>query len=385
MALGASRQNVFALVVAHGAQARGDRHRARHRRRRGGDARRRERCSTTSARPIRSASSATAAFLAIGRAPRQLHPRAPRHRRRSDDRVAGGVTSAIVVVQRFRAARAAVGGPERLRSQEAAVTSPRARGPFPEPLRDPCPEPPAGIIVRCRSSRPSCSTSTASSWTARRRSTNRTGASSNRYGASLTTSDWCDQIGIWNDAQDERWFRELCRRCSTAPDSRTFLAEKRRIFDEVAPREPMRGVRELVEALAAAGIPAAIASSSSAWWIRSAVERIGMGRQFARNRDRRRGRAPEAGAGRLPRGGAPGWRRSGAVGRDRRSAPGIAAARAAGMATVAIPHWLTERHDLSGADLRVANAGELTLPRLAALVSSRLRPQTSATRGNAKR
>jgi len=67
------------------------------------------------------------------------------------------------------------------------------------------------------------------------------------------------------------------------------------------------------------------------------------------------------------------------------SAPGIAAARAAGMATVAIPHWLTERHDLSGADLRVANAGELTLPRLAALVSSRLRPQTSATRGNAKR
>jgi hypothetical protein len=38
------------------------------------------------------------------------------------------------------------------------------------------------------------------------------------------------------------------------------------------------------------------------------------------------------------------------------------------MKTVAIPHWLTERHDLSGADLKVAHAGELTLARLAALV-----------------
>ena len=206
-----------------------------------------------------------------------------------------------------------------------------------------------------------------------------------QYGASLTTSDWCHQIGIWNDAQDERWFRELCRRCSNAPDSRTFLAEKRRIFDEVAPREPMRGVRELVEALAAAGIPAAIASSSSAWWIRRAVERIGMGRQFAAivtgDEVERRKPAPDVYLEAA--------RRVGVDPADvvaiEDSAPGIAAARAAGMATVAIPHWLTERHDLSGADLRVANAGELTLPRLAALVSSRLRPQTSATRGNAKR
>jgi beta-phosphoglucomutase-like phosphatase (HAD superfamily) len=35
------------------------------------------------------------------------------------------------------------------------------------------------------------------------------------------------------------------------------------------------------------------------------------------------------------------------------SGPGIAAARAAGMKTVAIPHWLTAQHDLSGADLRL--------------------------------
>ena len=50
------------------------------------------------------------------------------------------------------------------------------------------------------------------------------------------------------------------------------------------------------------------------------------------------------------------------------SAPGIASARAAGMKTVAIPHWLTERHELSGADLRVAHAGELTVARLTTLI-----------------
>jgi beta-phosphoglucomutase-like phosphatase (HAD superfamily) len=50
------------------------------------------------------------------------------------------------------------------------------------------------------------------------------------------------------------------------------------------------------------------------------------------------------------------------------SGPGIAAARAAGMRVVAIPHWLTAKHDLSGADLRVSHAGELTMARLEALL-----------------
>jgi HAD superfamily hydrolase (TIGR01509 family) len=200
-----------------------------------------------------------------------------------------------------------------------------------------------------------------------------------RYGASLPTADWSDQIGIWNDAQDERWFRELCRRCSNAPDAGTFLAEKRRIFDEVAPREPMRGVRELVRELAAAGIPAAIASSSSTAWVGSAIGRIGMDRQFAvvvtGDDVARRKPAPDLyleAARRL------GVEPARAVAIED-SAPGIAAARAAGLATVAIPHWLTEGHDVSGADLRVAHAGELTLGRLAALVHGRGRSSDRST------
>jgi HAD superfamily hydrolase (TIGR01509 family) len=188
-----------------------------------------------------------------------------------------------------------------------------------------------------------------------------------RHGVALTIGEWCDQIGIWNDAQDQRWFRELCRRASCAPDATVFIAERRSIFDEVAPREPMRGIRELVVELASAGIPAAIASSSSSGWIAHALERIGMERLFTAvvtgDDVARRKPAPDVyreAARRL------------AVDPSRAvaiedSAPGIAAARAAGMATVAIPHWLTEAHDLSGADLRVAHAGELTLAQLADL------------------
>jgi len=188
-----------------------------------------------------------------------------------------------------------------------------------------------------------------------------------RYGATLTTEEWCGQIGIWSDANDERWFRELCRRCVTAPTADAFQAEKRRLFDDAAPRVPMRGIRELLTQLAAARIPAAIASSSSASWIARATERIGVSGFFAAivtgDDVERRKPAPDIyleAARRL------GVDPALAVAIED-SAPGIAAARAAGMATVAIPHWLTEAHDLSDADLRVAHAGELTLERLGGL------------------
>jgi beta-phosphoglucomutase-like phosphatase (HAD superfamily) len=50
------------------------------------------------------------------------------------------------------------------------------------------------------------------------------------------------------------------------------------------------------------------------------------------------------------------------------SGPGVCAATAAGLKTIAVPHWLTERHDLSRAHRRVAHAGQITLALLNALV-----------------
>ena len=191
-----------------------------------------------------------------------------------------------------------------------------------------------------------------------------------RCGVPLTTDEWCDQIGVWAEGHDERWYRELCARSPNAPGRAEYHAEKRRIFDEVVPDGPMRGIRELLTELAGAGIPAAIASSSPASWVERATERLGL-RQFfgamvTGNDVVRRKPAPDVYLEAARRLGAD-PARSIAI---EDSGPGIAAARAAGMTTIAIPHWLTERHDLVGADLRVAHAGELTLARLMELVTA---------------
>ena len=188
-----------------------------------------------------------------------------------------------------------------------------------------------------------------------------------RCGVALTTDEWCDQIGAWSEGHDERWFNELRARSPHAPDRDAYHAEKRRIFDEVVPSEPMRGIADLLAAIRDAGIPAAIASSSPVWWVTRGAERLdirGFFQAMVSGDDVvRRKPAPDVYLEAARRLGVDPTR---AVAIED-SAPGIAAAHAAGMKAVAIPHWLTARHDLSGADLRVAHAGELTVARLRAL------------------
>jgi HAD superfamily hydrolase (TIGR01509 family) len=189
-----------------------------------------------------------------------------------------------------------------------------------------------------------------------------------RCGIALTPDEWVDQIGIWVEGHGQRWFKRLRELSAGAPDHETFKAEKQRLFQELVAAEPMHGILDLLEALDEAGIPTAIASSASARWVLSSAERVGVRDRFstivtADDVDRRKP-APDVYLEALRRLGAK-PERSIAI---EDSAPGIAAARAAGMKTVAIPHWLTERHDLSAADLRVLHAGDLTLARLEALV-----------------
>ena len=189
-----------------------------------------------------------------------------------------------------------------------------------------------------------------------------------RCGVDLTTDEWCDQIGTWTEGHDERWFRELCARSASAPDLAAYHAEKRRIFDEVLPPEPMRGIADLLAVLAAAGIPVGVASSAPLSWIGRAIDGLGLRPSF---------RAIVTGDDVVRRKPAPDVYLEAArrLGVDAArciaiedSGPGIAAARAAGMKAIAIPHRLTARHDLSGADLRVAHAGEVTLAALETLL-----------------
>ena len=140
------------------------------------------------------------------------------------------------------------------------------------------------------------------------------------------------------------------------------------MFQEIVPSETMRGIRALIEELSAAGVPLAIASTAPARWVVPAVERLGLAAYFdtvvTAHDVQRRKPAPDVyleAARRLHADPA----RIVAI---EDSGPGIASATAAGMRTVAIPHWLTETHDLAPATLRVAHAGELSVAVLQELV-----------------
>ena len=189
-----------------------------------------------------------------------------------------------------------------------------------------------------------------------------------RCGVPLTVEEWCDQIGIYVEGHEDRWFRQLCDRSRHAPSQNDYDTERRRLFEELLSAEPMRGIRELLQALRESRVPTAIASTAPSRWVLPAAERIGIASlvsAIVSGDDVIRGKpAPDVYLEAARRLGAD-PSRSVAI---EDSGPGIASARAAGMKTVAIPHWLTERHELSGADLRVAHAGELTVARLATLL-----------------
>ena len=194
-----------------------------------------------------------------------------------------------------------------------------------------------------------------------------------RCGVPLTVADWCDAIGVWTEGHGDRRFETLCKRTSEAPPREVYFAERQRIFMTLLPPEPMRGIRELLTALDEAGIPSAIASTSSARWVVPEAERIGVRGFFQAivtgDEVRQRKPAPDVYLEAVRR-----------LGVDPQNAiaiedsgPGVAAACAAGMTVVAIPHWLTQTHDLRGAHLQVADAFDLSVQRLKWLVPSAIR------------
>ena len=191
-----------------------------------------------------------------------------------------------------------------------------------------------------------------------------------RCGAELTREEWCDQIGLYSEGSRQRWHSVLCERSPRPPDRDDLRTrETAHLSGRSCRTEPMRGIRDLLNALAAAGIPRAVASSGPARWVAPGIERLGLTPLFdaivTGDDVVHRKPAPDGYLEAARRLGAD-PARSIAI---EDSGPGIAAARAAGMKSVAIPHPLTEGHDLTGADLRVAHAGELTVARLATLLA----------------
>jgi HAD superfamily hydrolase (TIGR01509 family) len=191
-----------------------------------------------------------------------------------------------------------------------------------------------------------------------------------RCGAELTVEEWCEGIGVLVDGHDELWHARLRARSANAPDRAAFEAERRRHFVALVSREPMAGITALLDALDAIGVPAAIASTAPARWVLDAAERIGIRHRFQTivtcDDVTRRKPAPDVYLEALRRLGAD----AAASVAIEDSGPGIASAKAAGLKVVAVPHWLTARHDLSGADLRVPSAAAIIVQRLQELLEA---------------
>ena len=169
-----------------------------------------------------------------------------------------------------------------------------------------------------------------------------------RCGVSLTTDEWCDQIGVWTEGHDERWFRELCARSSNAPDHarRTMPRNAADLRRGGAGRADARHSRAADRARRAQGFPLRSPRRRRRRGSCARPSGSACARMFGAIVTGRRRRAAQAGAGCLSRGGAPARRGPGAFDRDRRFRSGHRGGPAAGMTTIAIPHWLTERHDL---------------------------------------
>jgi HAD superfamily hydrolase (TIGR01509 family) len=192
------------------------------------------------------------------------------------------------------------------------------------------------------------------------------------HGHILSVEAWSTIVGI-NDDTDDRWWVRLCEACGIVGFERAdyeaaYVAQPREGRDDL-PALP--GVRELVDELRAAGVPLAIASSSSRAWLDRHLTRLGLADAFG----------ALVGADLVGGVGKPApdvyLRACADLGADpvrsvaiEDSAHGVSAAKAAGMAAVAVPSRITIHNDLRAADLVVGSVADLDLARLVPLVPS---------------
>jgi len=191
------------------------------------------------------------------------------------------------------------------------------------------------------------------------------------YEVALAVEDWVEVVGVADDAGD--WFARVCGRAGAVIDQaefeRRYRARDRSARDHL---QPLPGVVELIDDILAAGLPLAIASSSSSEWVIRHLERVGLNDRFAAVRG-----FDHTGVGKP----APDvyLAACAALAVDPADAlaiedspPGIAAAKAAGLCCVAVPNRITRhsRFDHADAVLEDGLAG-MTLRRLVALLSTR--------------
>jgi HAD superfamily hydrolase (TIGR01509 family) len=185
-------------------------------------------------------------------------------------------------------------------------------------------------------------------------------------GHRLSVEAWATVVGHG----DEDSFAALCRALDAEVDRDAFDAGYQAQDRSWRDRQPvLPGVVDLLDALAADGVPCGIASSSPMAWIDGHLVRLGLRDRFATiaSVDRVGGRAKPAPDAYLLACADLGAHPARSVAIED-SAPGTMAAHAAGLKVVAVPSHITRHTDTSRADLTVASVAELTPAALAALL-----------------
>lgn len=193
------------------------------------------------------------------------------------------------------------------------------------------------------------------------------------FGVDVSAKDWAAVVGLAD--VDHEWFDLLAKRLGFSVQKQDFehayRAQDRSGRDRL---EPMPGVVDLLDDVAAAGLPLGIASSSDLAWIERHLARLGLLDRFhlivgVDHADVGGVGKPDPAVYRIACQGLEADPRATVALED--SAHGVSAARAVGLRVVAVPNRLTRHSSLEDADLVVPSAAELDVARLAALVCER--------------
>lgn len=190
------------------------------------------------------------------------------------------------------------------------------------------------------------------------------------FGHDLPLETWATIVGL---AEGEGgWYDTLCQRLqvdlSRGDYDRAYRAQDRSDRDRLP---VLPGVVELLDALAAEGVPAGIASSSEVTWLERHLGRLGLVDRFGvlAGVDRVGGVGKPAPDSYLLACRELGANPARSVALED-SVHGVAAAQAAGMKVVAVPSRITRFTPLAHADLLVDSLTALTVGDLEALVAS---------------
>lgn len=187
-------------------------------------------------------------------------------------------------------------------------------------------------------------------------------------GHDLSMAGWSTVVGHGDDDSFVAMERAVGASIDRGVYEEAYDAQDRSWRDQ---QPALPGVEELLAALAEAGVPCGVASSSPLSWIETHLERLGLRHHFVTlaSRDRVGGRSkPAPDVYQLAcqeLGVAP----SAAVALED-SAPGIAAARAAGLTVLCVPNQITAHTDLSAAHDHARSLEPVTPATLATLLAT---------------